>query len=156
MIKRSGRTDLVEEIRINPKYTQYFLSEFEGADQRKEATPKIVKRTLFTKDYLKKLSMKHSTISIMPANCRYLEPLSNGHFMIIEEPPALRTIKVYRDFHREYDELKSERKLTRYGFKGYDPSCRNHTFTLAFPYVVFLFIFDGANYLSDGRVFLRN
>ena len=156
MIKRSGRTDLVEEIRINPKYTQYFLSEFEGADQRKEATPKIVKRTLFTKDYLKKLSMKHSTISIMPANCRYLEPLSNGHFMIIEEPPALRTITVYRDFHREYDELKSERKLTRYGFKGYDPSCRNHTFTLAFPYVVFLFIFDGANYLSDGRVFLRN
>jgi len=155
--KRSARKDLIEEIRINPKYTQYFLSEFPEKNREKEATPKIVKRTLFTKDYLKKLSMSNSRVSIQPPNCRYLEPLMNGgFFLVIEEPPAMRTIKVHRTFYDEVSELKGKSKLEKYGFKGYDPELRNHAFNLAFPYVVFFFLFDGSYNLLDGRVFLRN
>jgi hypothetical protein len=147
------RPDLVEEIRINPKYTQYFLSEFDK--DKKEGDPKIVKRTMFTADYLRKLG-SHSTLAMLPPNCRYIERTGTGGYItVIEEPPAMRTISISRDFWTEKNELVEQGKWEEYGYKGYNVDLNIHKFSLAFPYVIFILVFDRRFYLLEGMVFVR-
>lgn len=149
------RSDLVQEVRINPSYTQYFYSQFDKGKE-KTGNPKIVKRTMFTNDYLRKLGSQ-GVISMLPPNCRFIEKTKNGGFIVaIEEPPAMRTITVHKDFHTEKHELEEKDKWEKYGFKGYQCECKDHSFSLAFPYVIFLMVFDRSLYLQEGYVFLRN
>jgi hypothetical protein len=151
---------LVQEIRINPKYTQYFLSEFPEDSKgtlkvEDESKPVIVKRTLFTDDYMKKISGT-AGYKILPPNCRYIESSGNKNLVVIEEPPALRTIKIHKYFEAEYLELQKSGKLEEYGYKDFKyktDSTRN--FTLAFPYVIFILLIENETRLVDGMVFLR-
>lgn len=145
---------LINEVRINPKYTQYLLSSFEN-DLEEESEPKIIRRTMFTSDYLKKLNSRVS-VNMLPPNCRYIEVVKGGFIVAIEEPPAMRTIKISRSFEDEMVHLKSTGNWERYGYEGYDATYRTHSFSLAFPYVIFLMSFDINNYLTRGYVFLRN
>ena len=146
--------NLIEEIRINPKYTQYYMSDFPNQDRKEDAKPVIVKRTLFTSEYMKKLTGKIQQ-GILPPNCRYIEETNRGHLVIIEEPPAIRSVKVQKYFEYEVSDLRNAGVLEEFGYKNFkwdktDPQ----TFTLAFPYVVFLLSFEKLR-LIDGRVFLR-
>ena len=152
------KSDLIQEIRINPKYTQYLLTEFPGpgaGSMKDEGKPIIVKRTLFTNDYMKKLS-GHSDIGILPPNCRYIEQTNKGHVVLIEEPPALRTIKIHKGFESEVSQLKQENVLEKFGYKNFDASGgSSRTFSLAFPYVIFILLIEHDTHLVDGLVFLR-
>lgn len=151
--------NLVQEIRINPEYTQYLYSEFPASGKsglKDEAKPIIVKRTLFTKDYMKKLSGSAER-GILPPNCRYIEPTTTGHVVVIEEPPAIRTVEIQKHFEREVSDLRAKgQKLEDFGFKGFNPtSDYPHKFTLAFPYVIFLLVVENETRITDGLVFLR-
>jgi hypothetical protein len=148
------RSDLIEEIRINPKYTQYYMSEFPDGNPKEDSNPIIVKRTLFTNEYMKKLTGRVQQ-GILPPNCRYIEETSRGNLVIIEEPPAIRTIKVQKFFEREVNDLKSAGVLEEFGYKNFKwDQQKAHKFTLAFPYVVFILAFEKLR-LIDGLVFLR-
>ena len=149
------RSDLVQEVRINPNYTQYFYSQFDEG-KKEVGDPKIVKRTMFTNDYLRKLGSQ-AVISMLPPNCRFIERTGKGGYMVaIEEPPAMRTITVHKGFEGERHELQSQGKWKKYGLDGYNCGVRDHSFSLAFPYVIFLMVFDQSLYLQEGMVFLRN
>jgi hypothetical protein len=152
------KSNLIQEIRINPKYTQYLLSEFPGdgvGSMKDEAKPIIMKRTLFTSDYMKKLSGSAER-GILPPNCRYIEPTSKGHIVVIEEPPALRTIKIQKGFENEVHELRKNEQLEESGYKKFDASGQSPIrFTLAFPYVIFILVIEQDKQLIDGLVFLR-
>jgi len=150
-----ARSDLIEEIRINPKYTQYYMSEFPEGNRQNESTPIIVKRTLFTNEYMKKLTGTTDR-GILPPNCRYIENTNKGSLVIIEEPPAIRTIQVQKYFESEVSNLRSDGVLEEFGYKKFNPtSDRPHSFTLAFPYVIFILSFERETYLNSGLVFLR-
>lgn len=154
-----GKGNLVEEIRINPTYTQYFLSEFPetgySSELKEEASPMIVKRTLFTKDYMKKLSTSNQS-TILPPNCRYIEETDQGHIVVIEEPPAIRTVKIHKGFEAEVSQLKADGVLEEYGFKGFNTYKEDgYNFTLAFPYVLFILVIERDTRLMEGSVFLR-
>lgn len=154
------RSDLVEEIRINKMYTQYYLSEFPDTSQsplQDESKPIIVKRTLFTNDYMKKLSgPADKSRGIIPPNCRYIESTNKGHLVIIEEPPALRTIKIQKFFEQEVSDLRETGQLKDFGYGSFNSTSSDpHSFTLAFPYVIFILVVERDSYIVDGLVFLR-
>lgn len=150
-----ARSDLIEEIRINPQYTQYYMSEFPEGNKESESKPVIVKRTLFTKEYMKKLTGQTQR-GILPPNCRYIEETNKGNLVIIEEPPAIRTVQIQKYFENEIYELKNEGVAEEFGYKGFNPTAdRPNTFTLAFPYVIFILSFERETYLHDGLVFMR-
>jgi hypothetical protein len=152
----TGRKDLVQEIRINPTYTQYFLSEFPGIGTeatKDESKPIVVKRTLFTTDYMKKLSSR-ATTSILPPNCRYIEETTKGHIVVIEEPPSIRTIKISKSWNHEIEDLRSSGNLEEYGYKSIMTD-GERSFTLAFPYVIFILVIEHDTVLVDGMVYLR-
>ena len=142
-----------QEIRLNEKYAHLYISEFIDGGTKGDSKPIIKRKTLTTEKYIKK-AFTQSNNSILPANCRYIEEINGGHLVIIEEPPAMRTIKVEMDLKHEIKILKDNDKLELYGYKGYDPT-KLHTFSLAFPYVIFILYITENFKLGYGQVFLR-
>ena len=151
---------LVNEIRINPEYSQLTKSDYEKS-LKNTSTPKIRKHHTNTRTYLKKISNKFNQSNIlMPPNCRYIEKIGNGgHLVVIEEPPALRTIKTDWGVQREIDTLTKQGKIKEWGIDTNLYIGREVryplTFTFAFPYVIFINAFDENNNLIAGQVFLR-
>ena len=106
--------DLFEDydIRINSHYVSLLLSEQENSASRKDhekALPTKRLKTLPTQDYLRKygeLMIKNP--AILPAGCRYVEPLDNGdHIYVIEQQPQFRTVAMALSFDLMYAEIKS-------------------------------------------------
>jgi hypothetical protein len=150
--------ETVEEIRINPKYVQLLHSEYpEGLDQ--PSTPKVRRSVHLTKNYLQKITSGFGGASVLPPNCRYIEKLRNGHIVVIEEPPAYRTISVGYPMEQEIAKLKSEGKIEEWDIDTKYYSDFNNApfkFNLAFPYVIFILMFDEVNHLIAGQSYLRN
>ena len=147
-----------EEIRINPEYTQILKSYFpEGA--RENAVPEIRKKLLFTNDYLRKIIFKKNEdviqTQMLPSNCRYLEKVKDGYLVIIEEPPAFRTIFVDINLSWEKDVLREKGKVEEYGYQDLDTTKRPHSLNLAFPYVVYFFYIDNLYNTRGGSIFFR-
>ena len=151
-------SELVDEIRINSNYTQFLQSEYDKTE-KDDSIPKIRKHVTPTNTYLTKMSSGFGSAGILPPNCRYIESLQNGHLVVIEEPPAYRTIKVQYSMANEIHMLKNENKIEEYGI---DPSFyadgKNmpYNFTLAFPYTIFILMIDQNSALMNGQVYLRN
>ena len=152
--------DRVEEIRINPRYAQHVQCEFPTGQLKEDGTPIIRKNLTTTSDYLKKLMTGMDFYQgIMPPNCRYIEKVTKGTIVVIEEPPAYRTISVSYPMDKEIKILEADDKIKEYGIdKDYYLDSRNmpFKFTLAMPYVIHLMMFDQYDALSVGTVFLRN
>lgn len=150
---------LIEEIRINQHYAQHLQSELPTGDPQEDATPKIRKSVSYTQDYLKKLAMGLDYFQgVLPPNCRYIEKLTNGTLVVIEEPPAYRTISVNYPMSRELEILRADGKIQEWGIdEAYYMDNKNmpFRFTLAFPYVIHLLMFDRYDALRSGEVFLR-
>lgn len=150
-------TEMIDEIRINSHYTQHVTSETKSAKEK--GTPKIRHHVTRTDGYLRKMSSGFGQQGILPPNCRYIEPLQNGNLVVIEEPPAYRTITVDYPMRYEIAELKKEGKLEQYGIDA-EFYKDNHNspfkFTLAFPYTIFILMFDKYSSLMMGQVYLRN
>lgn len=133
--------ELVEEIRLNPNYANYLFSEYKGKHD-KESVPVIKKKTLLLNDFISKLneSRKVFTGTVMPPNCRYIEPLNRGYLAVIEEPPAFRTIFLDKSLNREFQELQDAGKLDEYDIPKDFLSKRKNPYqvNLAVPYTIFL------------------
>jgi len=148
--------EILDEIRINSQFSQLTKSVYEKS-LKEPSIPRIRKQHIETNTYLKKISNRFNSENIlMPPNCRYLEKLSNGgHLVVIEEPPALRTIRTdFGEISNEYEKLKAKGKTEEWGIDknlyDYEKIIYPVSFTLALPYVIFIKIFDSNNNL---RVF---
>lgn len=151
------REDLSDEIRINQKYTHLYSAEYPKT-KKGESTPIIHKKALLTRDYLRRMSVNMGAgMRILPPNCRYLEKVSNGSIAVIEEPPAFRTVRIRMSYSDEYNRLKESGKLEEYEYDDSwaSTSTQDRTFTLAFPYVIFIIHINESNQLSAGQVYFR-
>jgi hypothetical protein len=80
--------------------------------------------------------------------------------IIIEEPPAIRTVRIDRSFGDEFDEIKLNGLLEEYGMAETlqkEMDRRNKQFTLAFPYILhFILIMRKLQFsYGGGKVFFR-
>ena len=135
---------LIEEIRINDEFAQILLSEY--PETKKEGSEPIIRRKqIFTRDYLEYLKSNQTGNKLLPPNCRYFEPVNTGAIAVIEEPPAFRTIKLAFNLKEEFVRLATNGKLEEYNIKQDDYHEYQNTFTLAFPYVIFILYIDNYN-----------
>lgn len=148
--------ELLNEIRINETYAHLYRSEYQ-ATRKEDSTPKINKKILTTSDYLKRVSERlQINNSIIPPNCRYIEKVDKGNIVVIEEPPAFRTIQVYMELSSEINILKASGKLEEYGYKEEEYSSNGpYNFTLAMPYVIFIFYINEYQEVAAGQSYLR-
>jgi len=147
------KNGLLQEIRINSKYANILYSDY-GTSKKGKSTPKIRKKTMFTEDYASRFFPTSTTI--IPPNCRYIEKVHQGNIVIIEEPPAFRTIKAAFNIDDEIYRLEDRGKIEEYGYQNY---MRDHSspfkFTLAFPYVLFILYINDYYELNMSEVYLR-
>lgn len=148
------------EIRINNAYASCLKSVYEDNDEHKESTPIVRQSLLTTSKYLEKMQnlfTQTTEPNILPPNCRYLETLNGHTLVVIEEPPAYRTITVDSSFDNDLHLLGDE-KLKKYNIDKYfyiGNANRPFKFTLALPYVIFIILISDKNELSAGRVYFR-
>jgi len=153
----------LDEIRINNTYASSMIADYENGDPKKESKPIINKRTMRTEELLDKLNKltdlkpKEFVINhLFPPNCRYFEQYSEGFLVVIEEPPAYRTISSDSDYVNELQSLKSSGKLEEYGYKNWlKENTKPYKFNLALPYVVFFLSFNSSFELLGGKMFFR-
>ena len=149
----------IPEIRLNERYAQLLKSHYESFDKTKDSTPIERRRILSTPSFINKLTEQMSSDSgFLPSNCRYIERTSNGgHMVVIEEPPAYRTIKVNMGLGREVEILSAKGLLEEWNInkKDYNSYKAPFLFNLAFPYVIFILLYDHTNSLMAGQVYLR-
>ena len=149
--------DLMDEIRINNRYSHLYLSEYEQSASG-ESTPKVNKKVLLTPDYLRRMAIGFGapTPAVLPPNCRYIEKFNQGHIVVIEEPPAFRTVRISIDFRKEIKRLVANGKLEEYGYsKDFGVGYPTENFTLALPYVIFILHINNLNEMVAGQAFLR-
>lgn len=146
---------VIEEIRFNERYANLIEARYPSDQFSEDSVPTIKKKTLFTEDYLKRLNESLS-LSIIPPNCRYVEETQKGYLVVIEEPPAYRTIKVDFSMESEIDKMRSSGKLQMYGYENFlRDSSRPYKFQLAFPYVIFILYINKYFEIHDGQVYTR-
>lgn len=157
MARETSRPDkLVEEIRFNEKYAHLFYSEYIPEKYEAESLPTIKKKTLFTEDYIKRLIPEGIEGGMLPPNVRFIEETEKGHIVVVEEPPAYRTIKTIMSMSHEVDKLRRDGKLEMMGYENWiRDTPKPYSFTLAFPYVIFMLYITKYNEVHDGQVFLR-
>lgn len=147
---------VIEEIRFNEKYAHLFKSEYSPGKYSADSVPSIKKKTLFTQDYLKRLTQSPHT-GVYPPNCRFIEELQNGYLVIIEEPPAFRTISVSMSMGNEITRLTNAQKADIIGLDEWRK--RNprqpYKFTLAMPYVIFQLYISKYHEIQDTQIYLR-
>jgi len=155
---------MIDEIIINERFSKHVRSVPDVPyDLENDSVPVISKSLYNTKDFLTKINdyVKGDT-EILPANCRYFETISPGKTLfVIEEPPAFRTISASFPLNKELEKLESQDKIKEWNIDHkYYSNIENapYKFTLAFPYVIFIFVVDkNQQYRTlSGQVFLRN
>lgn len=149
------KSGLIDEIRMNDEYTSFALSEYEECLKDKDSVPLVRKKTLLTRDFLRHLSSTSSGLVVLPPNCRYMEETNNGVIAVIEEPPAFRTITINMDLSNEINRLDRTGKLKEYGIDVRDLGNPPYSFTLAFPYVIFILWINPYNQPSYGEAYIR-
>jgi len=140
---------ILDEIRINNRYSTHYISEYKHGEED-ESVPVVNKRNIRTSELIQKIKTnvkfesEYRVDHLFPPNCRYYERHKGGHLVVIEEPPAFRTIAVDKDMVRELESLKNTRKLEEYGYENWENEnkVRPYMFNLALPYSIFFLAFD--------------
>lgn len=156
---------LEEEIRITESFTDYIqkipndeTKELEG--EIIESKPVLRNHLMTTSKYMEKMDIflgNAGNVGIMPPNCRYMEVVNDNKLIVIEEPPAYRTIKVDALFEDDIHILGKE-KIKQYSINANlykNGEGRPYSFTLALPYVVFVILLDGKNNLLGAQMYFR-
>jgi hypothetical protein len=155
---------LEEEIRITETFTDYIQKISENDRELEgeviESKPVIRSSLMTTSKYMQKIDTflgGANNVGIMPPNCRYMETIQDHKMIVIEEPPAYRTIKVDALFEDDVHSLGSE-KLAKYNIdasKYITGEGRPYSFTLALPYVIFIMLLNPKNDLLGAQMYLR-
>ena len=97
---------LTKEIRMNEQYAHVYYSDYDLKPLKEESTPVIKSKTILTNDYIKRIYEGCIEGNMIPPNCRYIEKLNRGTLVMIEEPPAIRTITLNMSLYHELQILK--------------------------------------------------
>lgn len=154
----------LDEIKVNNFYSTRLISEYKEGENG-DSTPIINKRVIRTAELINKLKntitidpeKKYVVDHLFPPNCRYYEHHKEGHLVVIEEPPAFRTIAVDKDMANEIESLRSSKKLEEYGYENWlaENSKKPYMFNLAIPYAVFCLAFTKSFEPLGGKFFFR-
>lgn len=151
----------VEEIRINGDYASKLIAQYETGDRSNPDAPAKIRRNLMrTDEYIQKFVSQFSTEGkeeiLTPPNCRYIKSYPNNTTIaVIEEPPAMRSIRVRMDMTRDAEALKAKNQWKEFGYeKFFTENKKPYTFMLAVPYVIHILKFNGTRF-NRGRVFFR-
>jgi len=88
-------------------------------------------------------SINSSNDFIIPTNCKYIRKLNNQYTLfVIEEPPAVRTIKVNLEFNMVIENLITTGNLEEFGFENFLKNKPPYEFNLSFPYVIFMIVLN--------------
>ena len=110
---------------------------------------------LRTDDFYSRLFKEKDIQSdILPKNCRFYKQAGDYDFLIIEEPPSVRNIKVDLSFDNIIENLKNTGKLEEYGYTDFLKNEPPYYFNLSFPYIVFFITFKNSCFYSF-RTFFR-
>ena len=155
MINKEG---LFHEIRINEKYAHLSFSQYKNNELTTKSDPITTQRSMLTPDYMSRITYNiDETRLIIPPNCRYIEKTDRGTLVVIEEPPAIRTVSVQTSIKQMLENLRLEDKLKEYNLENYldENPKKPYQFTLAFPYVIFILFFNERNEYSKANIFVR-
>ena len=139
----------MDEVRVNQEFSSHLVSEFKDGSEG-DSTPIIKKRSIRTGQLIEKLKSnvkiqhEYKVDHLFPPNCRYYEQYNSGFLVVVEEPPAFRTISVDKDMSNEIESLKSLGKLKEYGYEDWtkENSRRPYMFNLAIPYAIHFLSFN--------------
>lgn len=149
----------IDEIRLNSNYTHLYTVDYPDETQacgKGEGQPVAKKKTVFTQDYIQRLQKQADDNLFLPPNCRYMEKTDKGTIVVIEEPPALRTITVQKSMEYEKDRIRSQGNWDIYNMDEWcSKSKKVNKFTLAFPYVVFFFVISDTYSCLTGQAYTR-
>ncbi|NHJ48355.1 MAG: hypothetical protein FK733_11280, partial [Asgard group archaeon] len=154
----------LDEIRLNNKYATFSLSDYDNGEMN-ESKPIINKKTIRTSELIQKINnvsdlrpREFMIDHLFPPNCRYYEEHPEGYIVLIEEPPAFRTISIDKDMSNEVEALKSIGKLKEYGYENWkeENPKRPYTFNVALPFTIFMLVFSKNFDFLNGMVFFRN
>lgn len=149
-----------EEIRINNAYASKITANY-PQDESKDSTPIIRHKHLRTDIYVNKVLEKISPFTskshLIPLNCRFLKSYSKYVLCVIEEPPAMRSIRVDMDMYRECEALKATGQWDEFELENFfEENLRPYTFMVATPYVIHILLFAVSNFsLQIGRLGFR-
>ena len=148
----------LNEIRINASYASKLKSDYpDNIDEK--SVPKVRLKNLRTEIFMSKIMNQispQSNSDMVPINCRYIKKYSEFTMVIIEEQPAMRSIRVSMDMGAEYERLKREGKWEKFGYKDFfNENSKPYTFMLAMPYVIHILLFNPSNQLTRGKVYFR-
>lgn len=152
--------ELSEEIRINHFYASKITAKYPNGEKTDQSEPVIRHKHLRTQTYvdkvLEKISPFGANTNFMPLNCRLLKPYKRSVLCIIEEPPAMRSIRVDMDMYREAEALKATGQWEEFGYTNFfEENSRPYTFMVATPYVIHMLLFGDKFSLLRGRVGFR-
>ena len=148
----------IEEIRINQYYASKIRSDY-PKELDKDSEPKtrqsnIRSEVLFTK-IMDRIAPNQAT-SLIPPNCRFMKTYSDHTMVIIEEQPAMRSIRVRMDMYDERESLKSKGQWEEFGYKKFfEENSNPYTFMLAMPYVIHVLLFTNDNKFHEGSIYFR-
>ena len=153
----------MDEVRVNQEFSSHLVSEFKDGSEG-DSTPIIKKRSIRTGQLIEKLKSnvkiqhEYKVDHLFPPNCRYYEQYNSGFLVVIEEPPAFRTISVDKDMSNEVESLKSLGKLKEYGYEDWakENNRRPYMFNLAIPYAIHFLSFNHKYELLGGMFFFRS
>lgn len=147
----------LQEIRINSSYASLLGAKYDKS-RKDDSVPTIRNKTIMTDTYMKKLMAESSAGTVMlPPNCRYLEKYSNGTIVVVEVPPAVRTIATDIGVEAILDRLKASGKLDEYGYDYVEERDRKRPrmFTLAMPYTIFILTINTNYTITSGQIYFR-
>jgi len=146
-----------QEIRINSSYTSLLSSQYDRT-KKEDSAPVFRNKTILTDTYMRKLMAPATTEKAMlPPNCRYLEKYSNGTIIVVEIPPAVRSIATDIGVTGILDRLKAAGKLEEYGYNYEEERTRDipRLFTLALPFTIFILTLNNSYEITSGQVYFR-
>ncbi len=146
--------DSIREIYINQSY----VSSVGTVVNTKGGYTTYKRNNLYKTDEFFKRLMSAVSIkgSVIPRNCRYIDTTDNGYkIVVIEDPPAVRTVNVDLDFNSSYENFKITGKDKVVKVDDLIGKTKPYQITLSFPYVVYLLLFNNANRFSRMKVFYR-
>jgi hypothetical protein len=151
--------ELMRELRITNRYATVYQAE-PSPDPQKEKS-KLISRinTIDTNTFVNRLkkSISDNAIpmhTVLPQNCRYISDTMDGRVItVIEDPPAIRTVRADVDISRAVSQLRSWGVLDSWGYSGIRGGLKQYTF--AFPYIVYVLSFGPSNEYHGGSIFFR-
>jgi hypothetical protein len=123
-----------------------FIENDVESDSRQE-----ISNLIYTKQFVKELSSTFDNRNLnilLPRNCRFYMKKRQREYILIEEPPQIRTITVTANFSLLLDKIDRDGDIEKYGITKSmidRDVVRKYRFNLSFPYILYMLLLDNKN-----------